>query len=55
MEIISIIFNYIGSAMPLIILDYMIVFIIKGKKIKSNTVASYVVIAVIMFLILLRT
>lgn len=47
--------NYIGSAMPLAILCYMIVFIKNGVKIKSKTVISYVIVAVFMFIILLRT
>lgn len=49
------VFNYIGSAMPLTVLCYMIVFILFGKKIKKETIVSYLVVAVLMFLILLRT
>ena len=49
------IFDYIGSAMPLAILCFMIVFIFRGKKIKGTTIVSYCVMATIMFLILLRT
>lgn len=49
------ILGYIGSAMPLAILCYMLAFISKGKKIKMKTVGSYIVVAVIMFFILLRT
>ena len=47
--------HYIGSATPLAILCYMLAFITKGKKIKKKTVGSYVVVAIIMFVILLRT
>lgn len=47
--------HLIGSAFPLTILCYMIVLIAKGKKIHKKTVISYVIIAVIMFFILLRT
>ncbi len=47
--------NYIGSAMPLSILCFMLAFISGGKKVKMKTVGSYVVVAVIMFFILLRT
>lgn len=47
--------HYIGSATPLAILCYMLAFISKGKKIKMKTVGSYVVVAVLMFFILLRT
>ena len=46
------IFNYIGSAMPLCILCFMIVFIKNGKKIKKETIVSYVVVSVLMFFIL---
>lgn len=49
------IFNLIGSAMPLTILCFMIVFIAKGRKVKKQTIVSYAIVAVIMFLILLRT
>jgi hypothetical protein len=49
------ILDYIGSAMPLAILCYMLAFISKGKKIKMKTVGAYVVVAVIMFFIMLRT
>jgi hypothetical protein len=54
-DIVWTILHYIGSAMPLAILCYMIVFILRGKKIKNKTVISYVVVAVLMFFILLRT
>lgn len=47
--------HYIGSAMPLAILCFMIVFILKGYKVKTKTVTSYIVIAVFMFFILWRT
>lgn len=47
--------HLIGSAFPLTVLCYMVVFILKGKKIKQKTVISYVIVAVLMFLILLRT
>lgn len=49
------ILHYIGSATPLAILCYMLAFISGGKKIKMKTVGSYIVVAVIMFVILLRT
>ncbi len=49
------IIHLIGSAMPLAVLCFMIVFIMFGHKIKKKTVISYVVVAVIMFIILLRT
>lgn len=49
------VFNYIGSAMPLTVLCYMIVFILFGKKIKKETIVSYIVVGVLMFIILLRT
>lgn len=49
------IIHLIGSAVPLTILCFMIVFIMKGKKVKTSTVGQYIVIAVIMFVILLRT
>ena len=49
------ILHLIGSAMPLAILCYIIVFIAKGRKVKNSTVVSYIVVAVLMFLILLRT
>lgn len=54
-EIVWTILNYIGSAMPLAVLCYMIVFIAKGRKIKKETIVSYIVVAVLMFIILLRT
>lgn len=54
-EIIWYILHLIGSAMPLAILCFMIVFIAKGHKIKWKTIVSYTVVAVIMFFILLRT
>ena len=54
-EIIWYILHLIGSAMPLAILCFMIVLIAKGHKIKWKTIASYTVVAVIMFFILLRT
>lgn len=54
-EVIWYILHLIGSATPLAILCYMIVFISKGKKIKGKTVTSYIIVAVIMFIILLRT
>lgn len=49
------ILHYIGSATPLAILCYMLAFITRGKKIKMKTVGSYIVVAVLMFFILLRT
>lgn len=49
------IFNLIGSAMPLTILCFMVVFIMKGRKVKKNTIVSYIVVAVLMFFLLLRT
>lgn len=49
------ILNYIGSATPLAILCYMLAFISKGAKIRKKTIGAYVVVAVIMFVILLRT
>lgn len=49
------ILHLIGSAMPLAILCFMIVFIMFGRKIKKKTVISYIVVAAIMFIILLRT
>ena len=48
-------FNLIGSAMPLTILCFMLVFIYKGRKVKKSTIVSYVIIAILMFFILLRT
>ena len=53
--IIQQVLHYIGSAMPLTILCYMIVFIMKGNKIKDKTVNSYAIISIILFLILWRT
>lgn len=47
--------NLIGSALPIIVLSFMIVFIIKNKKLDKKVLASYVLIAVLMFFILLRT
>lgn len=47
--------NLIGSAMPLCILCFMLVFIMRGIKIRKKTVISYVIISVILFIILLRT
>lgn len=47
--------HYIGSAAPLAVLCFMLALISKGKKIKKKTVGSYVVVAIIMFVILLRT
>lgn len=49
------IWNLIGSALPLAVLCYILVFLFRGKKIKTNTLTSYIIISVIMFLILLRT
>lgn len=49
------ILHYIGSATPLAILCFMLAFISKGAKIKKKTVGSYIVVAVLMFFILLRT
>lgn len=54
-EIIWNILHLIGSAMPLAVLCYIIVFLIKGKKIKQETLISYIVVAVLMFGALLRT
>lgn len=48
------VFNLIGNALPLAILCYIIVFLIGGKKIKIQTLISYVVVAVVCFIILLR-
>lgn len=47
--------HYVGSATPLAILCFMLAFISGGKKVKMKTVGSYIVVAVIMFVILLRT
>ena len=47
--------HYIGSAMPLSILCYMLAFITNGKKIKKKTVLSYMVVAAIMFFVMWRT
>ena len=55
MDVIWYIFHLIGSAMPLAILCYVLVFIMKGKKVKQETLISYIVVAVLMFGILLRT
>ena len=55
MDVIWYIFHLIGSAMPLAILCYVLVFIMKGKKVKRETLISYIVVAVLMFGILLRT
>lgn len=49
------IFHLIGSAMPLAVLCYIIVFIVKGRKVKSATLISYIVVAALMFGVLLRT
>ena len=49
------ILHLIGSAMPLAILCYILVFIMKGRKVKQSTLVSYIVVAVIMFFVLLRT
>ena len=49
------ILHLIGSAMPLTILCYILVFIMKGRKVKQSTLVSYIVVAVIMFFVLLRT
>lgn len=54
-EVVWTILNYIGSATPLAILCFMLAFISGGKKIKMKTVGSYIVVAVLMFIILLRT
>lgn len=54
-EVIWYVLHLIGSAMPLAVLCFMIVFILKGHKVKWKTVISYIVVAVIMFFILLRT
>jgi hypothetical protein len=54
-DIVWMILHYIGSAMPLAVLCFMIVFILKGHKIKNKTVVSYIVVAILMFFILLRT
>lgn len=55
MSILLKIWDWIGSALPLAVLCYIIVFLFRGKKIKVNTLISYMLISVIMFLILLRT
>lgn len=55
LNILIMIFNLIGSAMPLIILCYMLVFITKGRKVRQKTIWSYLTVAIIMFGILLRT
>lgn len=47
--------HLIGSAMPLAILCYMLAFIMGGKKIRKKTIGAYVIVALIMFVILLRT
>lgn len=47
--------HLIGSAAPLAILCYMLVFLAKGKKVKVKTVVSYLVVGTIMLFILLRT
>lgn len=54
-DVVWTILHYIGSATPLAILCYMLAFISKGKKIKGKTIGSYIVVAVLMFFILLRT
>lgn len=54
-EVVWTILNYVGSATPLAILCFMLAFISGGKKIKMKTVGSYIVVAVLMFIILLRT
>ena len=54
-KIIQQVMHYIGSAMPLTILCYMIVFILKGNKIKDKTINSYAIISILLFLILWRT
>lgn len=54
-EIVWLILHYIGSATPLAILCYMLAFISKGAKIRKKTIGAYIVVAVIMFVILLRT
>lgn len=54
-DVIWMVLHYVGSATPLAILCFMLAFISKGKKIKKKTVGSYVVVAIIMFVILLRT
>lgn len=54
-EIVWMVLHYIGSATPLAILCFMLAFISGGKKVKMKTVGSYIVVAVIMFVILLRT
>ena len=55
MELFLNIVHWIGSAMPLAILCLMIALVKNGKKVKKKTIASYVVVAVIMFVVLLRT
>lgn len=55
METLVYITHLIGSTTPLIILYYIMVFVIKGKKIKMQTMISYLVVAFLMFFILLRT
>lgn len=55
MSIIIQVMHYIGSAMPLAILCYMIVFMLKGNKIKTKTINSYVIVSILLFFILWRT
>ena len=54
-EVILNVIHLIGSAMPLAVLCLMLAILKGGKKVKTKTVASYVLVAVLMFIILLRT
>lgn len=54
-QVILTIAHLIGSAMPLAILCLMLALLLSNKKVKDKTVYSYCFVAVVMFIILLRT
>ena len=54
-DILVIIFNLIGSALPLCILCICLAMIIQNRNTTKKSLASFSIISVIMFLILLRT
>lgn len=49
------ILDLIGSAMPLAVLCFLISFIIHAKSFNKATLGAYIVMAILMFLLLLRT
>lgn len=54
-KVLEYIFNCIGSALPLCILCLCLATILNNKTMSKKSLASFAIISVIMFIILLRT